>query len=68
MPSLVYQLGWGNCNCFMLHASTQLFTYILLFVFQERPPKPDVSWLNEHTWHICCDLEVRIGLTSIYCN
>ncbi|XP_015770017.1 PREDICTED: dynein heavy chain 6, axonemal-like [Acropora digitifera] len=24
---------------------------------KERPPKPDVSWLTEHTWHTCCDLE-----------
>ena len=35
---------------------------------KERPPKPDVSWLTEHTWHTCCDLEVRISVTVIYCT
>ncbi|KAL9959258.1 hypothetical protein ACROYT_G032565 [Oculina patagonica] len=24
---------------------------------KERPAKPDVPWLSEHTWNTCCDLE-----------
>lgn len=56
---------------FILSVQQLLLYYILiffnLFVMKERPPKPDVSWLTEHTWHTCCDLEVRISLMVIYC-
>ncbi|KAL8202929.1 UNVERIFIED_CONTAM: Dynein heavy chain 6, axonemal [Gekko kuhli] len=24
---------------------------------QERPAKPEIPWLEEHTWFMCCDLE-----------
>ena len=29
-------------------------------IIQERPEKPDIPWLSQGTWNICCDLEEMV--------
>ena len=43
-----------------LHCSLNLWCIWLFlpFVTQEYPPKPAISWLHDHSWKSCCNLEV----------
>lgn len=38
------------------HSNIEMFHKITYFYFQQRPSKPEVEWLQKHTWHMACDL------------
>lgn len=47
----LYRGIMGLCHVSAAADQSSLFT-------QQRPPKPNLAWLTEQVWNMCCDLEV----------